>query len=148
VSAPLASDHPGLSNGYLASLKDLRADLEVEEEVVFLADALGQSLEMETVAELYQVTDALLFPSTQEGFGLPILEAGAMRVPVVLSDIPIFREVGADDASFFGLHDPPESIAERILAALAGPSSQLYRRVLREYRWEAIVNHKILPLLR
>jgi glycosyltransferase involved in cell wall biosynthesis len=147
VSAPPAADHPGLSNGYLASLQELRADLGVEEEVLFLADALGHSLELETVAELYQVTDVLLFPSTQEGFGLPILEAGAMRVPLVLSDIPIFREVGAEDAAFFGLQDPPEAIADRILAALAGPSSRLYRRVLRDYRWEAIVDRQILPLL-
>ncbi|MBV9281419.1 MAG: glycosyltransferase, partial [Chloroflexi bacterium] len=147
VSAPQAPHHPGLSDRYLDQLKGLRADLAVDEEVVFLADALGRNLEMETVAELYNVADALFFPSAQEGFGLPILEAGAMRVPVVLSDIPIFREVGGEEASFFGLPDPPELIAERLITALDSPSSRLYRRVLRDFRWDAIVNRQILPLL-
>jgi glycosyltransferase involved in cell wall biosynthesis len=35
----------------------------------------------------------LLLPSFVEGFGLPILEAMAMRTPVVASDIPVFREL-------------------------------------------------------
>ena len=148
VSAPQAPHHPGLSDRYLDRLKQLRADLDVVENVVFLADALGHTLEIETVAELYRLADVLFFPSSQEGFGLPILEAGLARVPVVLSDIPIFREVGGEDVSVFGLQDPPEAIADAILAALDNPPSRLYRRVLREYRWEAIVDRRIVPLLR
>jgi len=35
-----------------------------------------------------------LFPSLHEGFGLPILEAALRKIPMVLSDIPVFREVG------------------------------------------------------
>jgi glycosyltransferase involved in cell wall biosynthesis len=148
VSAPQAPHHPGLSDRYLDRLKALRAELGVEEEVVFLSDALGHNLETEAVAELYTLADVLFFPSAQEGFGLPILEAGLARVPVVLSDIPIFREVGGGDVSLFGLQDPPESVADRILSALDTPPSRLYRRVLREYRWEAIVDRQIVPLLR
>lgn len=148
VSAPQAPHHPGLSDRYLELLKELRASLQLEEEVVFLSDALGHNLEMETVAELYAVADALFFPSSQEGFGLPILEAGLARVPIVLSDIPVFREVGGKDVSRFGLQDPPELVADRIVAALDNSSSRLYRRVLRDFRWDAIVDRQIVPLLR
>jgi glycosyltransferase involved in cell wall biosynthesis len=35
-----------------------------------------------------------LFPSLHEGFGLPILEAALRKIPMVLSDIPVFREAG------------------------------------------------------
>lgn len=35
-----------------------------------------------------------LFPSLHEGFGLPVLEAALRGIPMVLSDIPVFREVG------------------------------------------------------
>jgi glycosyltransferase-like protein len=40
----------------------------------------------------YQAADAFLFPSVKEGFGLAVLEAMAAGLPVVTSDIPVFRE--------------------------------------------------------
>jgi glycosyltransferase involved in cell wall biosynthesis len=38
----------------------------------------------------------LVFPSLSEGFGLPVLEAMMLKIPVVCSDIPALREVGAE----------------------------------------------------
>jgi glycosyltransferase involved in cell wall biosynthesis len=147
VSGPQATHHPGLSSAYLGELKALRLELEVEEEVIFLADTLGATPNSRTVAELYSLADVLLFPSAQEGFGLPILEAGLARVPAVLSDLPIFREVGGQDTWRFDREAPADTIAAEILKALDSRPSRLYRRVLREYRWDAIVDRQIIPLL-
>jgi glycosyltransferase involved in cell wall biosynthesis len=44
---------------------------------------------------------ALVSASRDEGFGLPVVEAQALGTPVLLSDIPIFREIGGDPAGFF-----------------------------------------------
>jgi glycosyltransferase-like protein len=44
------------------------------------------------VAAWYAAADALAFPSVKEGFGLAVLEAMAARIPVVSSDLPVFRE--------------------------------------------------------
>jgi glycosyltransferase involved in cell wall biosynthesis len=39
---------------------------------------------------------ALLFPSRAEGFGLPLIEALGLGVPVIASDLPVFRELAGD----------------------------------------------------
>ena len=46
--------------------------------------------------DLYNSVDVLLFPSTNEGFGFPLVEAMATGLPIVASDIPVTREVVGD----------------------------------------------------
>ncbi|HEY5460485.1 MAG TPA: glycosyltransferase family 1 protein, partial [Deferrimonas sp.] len=50
----------------------------------------------EEIVRLFSRAKAFVFPSFAEGFGLPPLEAMAFGVPVVCSDIPVFREVYGD----------------------------------------------------
>lgn len=54
-----------------------------------------------TLSQLYRDAVAVVLPSLYEGFGLPIVEALAAGTPVICSDIPVFREVAGDDASYF-----------------------------------------------
>jgi glycosyltransferase involved in cell wall biosynthesis len=49
---------------------------------------------------LYQNARAFLFPSLDEGFGLPPLEALYFGCPVIASDIPVLRETLSSDAHF------------------------------------------------
>jgi glycosyltransferase involved in cell wall biosynthesis len=44
---------------------------------------------------------ALVSASRDEGFGLPVVEAQALGTPVLLNDIPIFREIGGAPAGYF-----------------------------------------------
>ncbi|MFC7554096.1 glycosyltransferase [Pseudoroseomonas wenyumeiae] len=46
------------------------------------------------VADLVRGARALLFPSFAEGYGLPLAEALALRVPTICSDLPALHEVG------------------------------------------------------
>jgi glycosyltransferase involved in cell wall biosynthesis len=62
----------------------------------------------EVLLALFRFADALVFPSTFEGFGIPVLEAMAAGVPVVCSDIPPLREIADGAAHFF---DPTSSPA-------------------------------------
>lgn len=54
----------------------------------------------------YRHATALVFPSYVEGFGLPLVEAMQRQLPVMASDIPVFREVGKDFIAYFKLNDP------------------------------------------
>ena len=50
---------------------------------------------------LYDRADGLIAASEDEGYGLPLIEAGARGVPVLARDIPVFREVAPDQTRFF-----------------------------------------------
>ncbi|MDX2177599.1 MAG: glycosyltransferase family 1 protein [Candidatus Sumerlaeia bacterium] len=52
----------------------------------------------EGIAELLRAADLVLFPSTAEGFGLPVLEAMACGAPLLASDIPAVREAAGPQA--------------------------------------------------
>lgn len=68
------------------------------------------------LAACYTRATALVFPSRTEGFGLPLVEALALGLPVIASDIPVFREIAGGHARFF----PPTDAA-----ALAAAVRQL-----------------------
>ena len=62
----------------------------------------------------YQNSKALLFPSTVEGFGLPIIEALKFGLPVFASDIPIHREVGSNMIDYFSIDSADELVGKLI----------------------------------
>ncbi|MDP3209106.1 MAG: glycosyltransferase family 1 protein [Rhodoglobus sp.] len=55
----------------------------------------------EQYASALQDATALVTASRDEGFGLPVVEAMALGTPVLISDTPIFREIGGEAAVFF-----------------------------------------------
>ena len=56
---------------------------------------------------------ALVTASKDEGFGIPVIEAMGRGCPAVISDMPIFREIGGEAAIYFK-NDSPESFADAI----------------------------------
>ena len=61
----------------------------------------------------YELCSLFVFPSTYEGFGIPILEAMASGRPMVLSDIPVFREI-TENRSVYFIPDDSEDMASAI----------------------------------
>src|SRR5690606_31533891 len=53
----------------------------------------------------YQNARALVFPSLDEGFGLPVIEALQNGLPVIASDIPVLREIGKDMLMYIDPYD-------------------------------------------
>jgi len=67
----------------------------------------------EELESLFSSATAMVMPSFCDGFCLPALEAMLVGLPVMLSDIPVYREVGGDAALYFEPTDP-DSIAAAI----------------------------------
>lgn len=57
------------------------------------------------VAALMQDARALLFPTLAEGYGLPALEAAALGLPVIATDLPVFREMLTDYPVYLASRD-------------------------------------------
>jgi len=152
ITGPADPHNPATAE-YYEELHSLRSDLGVDEGVIFLHDVKDRYLPAGTVTfedlrDLYAISDMLLITSTREGFCLPLLEAGAMKLPIACANVPPLPEVVGSDALLFELDEEPKSIAERILAFLEGnKSARLFRRVLSNYCWDAIYEKHLSPLL-
>jgi len=81
-------------------LMRVRAHPELNRRFFMLNDLTDGELEY-----CYKQARALVFPSHVEGFGLPIVEAMQRGLPVMASDIPVFREIGGDYCAYFDLDD-------------------------------------------
>ena len=99
------------------------------------------------LASLYNGAAAFCFPSLQEGFGLPILEAMACGCPAVISDIPAFHEVGGDAAEYF---EPcaAESLAHKMLIVLEDSERRKRLQVSGLERAETFTWHSTAKLVR
>lgn len=66
--------------------------------------------------QLYRNAACFLFPSLGEGFGLPVLESQLNDCVPLLSDLPVFREIGGDGALYYSPHDANALIDAIVLA--------------------------------
>lgn len=75
----------------------------------------------EELLQAYQTAAALVFPSSYEGFGLPILEAMACATPVICSPVSSIPEVAGEAAMLFH-PDDENDLAKQILRLLTDPN--------------------------
>ena len=147
VTGPVDPHRPG-EQAYLDRLLALRSELGLERVAWLLGAESGGGISDAAMADLYRMADLHFISSHDEGFGVPILEAAADRLPIVSANLPALREIAGDDALYFELDDPPASIAARILERLEGdPTLRLARRVRSSYTWQHVYRTHIAPLL-
>jgi glycosyltransferase involved in cell wall biosynthesis len=119
-------------------LEWLTAELRIDSIVRFLGEVAH-----EDVPSVLQSLDIFVMPSTWEGFGVSALEASAMELPVIASDVHGIPDVVARDET--GILTPPGDVAA-IADALARLMSDAELRramgtagrafVERHYRWQ------------
>lgn len=119
--------------GYAEGLRALAADLGIADDVVFVG-----RLPLEDTVCFYRAADVFVYPSLNETFGLPILEAMACGCPVVTSDVSAMPETAGGAAVLCDPHDPA-SIGRAIVEA-AGSGDRLREGGLRRagrFTWGA-----------
>lgn len=147
VTGPV-DPHDPAGPRYLESLLARRSELGLVGAARFLGVDGGEVPSDRVVADLYRISDALLLPSHEEGFGLPVLEAALHRLPIVATDLPALREVAGEAATWIDPADDPDAVARMLLERLDGDAAAtMWRRVRREYTWSAVYRDHIAPLL-
>ena len=133
---------------YFEMLKTLRSQLDLQGSVHFLAELVDSFLPDEVIADFYRIADALFFPSREEGFGIPLIEAAFSHLPAFCADIAPLRALGLEDAVFFSPDEDPAQVAVLIAEYFhSSPATRLSMRVRSSFSWDAIYRQDIAPLL-
>jgi glycosyltransferase involved in cell wall biosynthesis len=147
VTGPEGPHNPN-NQAYKEKLLSLRDQLKLQDAAHFLAEVTSEFMPNAVIADFYRLADALLFPSREEGFGIPIIEAAFSKVPVFCADIPVLCELAADDVTYFDVDAEPVEAAKQIKVRLeAEATSRWGRRAKHAYSWDQIFSIHIGPLL-
>lgn len=147
ITGPLGPHNPA-NLQYFEKLTSLRSSLNLEDAVCFLAELADGFLPDEVISDFYQLADALFLPSREEGFGIPILEAGLAGIPVFCADIPPLKDLGLSFVNYFSLDESPANIASLILEKLSTSMLFGFRvRVRSQFAWRQVYQQQIQPLL-
>ena len=147
VTGPEGPHNPA-NAAYKQKLFHLRDELNLQDTVHFLAEVTSDFMPDSVIADFYRLADALLFPSREEGFGIPIIEAGFSHIPVFCADIPVLQELGGSDVSYFEPNADPGAVAGQIIRQMEGETTSRWARHARQgYTWAQIYALQIAPLI-
>jgi len=147
VTGPLGP-HNSANRLYFEELVSLRNRLGLNHSAHFLAELTDEFIPDEVISDFYKLADALLFPSFEEGFGIPILEAGFAGIPIFCSDIPPLKKLGGDFVNYFSPEENPNLVANMMVEYFRKNKVFGMRASVREqFTWERIYLKQIAPLL-
>lgn len=124
LTAAPSVHQPDLSRQIRKRLQDEIEARDVRDTLFILTPATGAPPSTNMIRDLMFFCDVLFVPSLEEGFGLPVVEAIAARLPSVCFDLPALREAGGAAADFLPLTASDDEIAVSLLAHARNPINQ------------------------
>lgn len=88
----------GKKTRYFKEIEEYTNTKKLNNRIVYI-----ENISTDDLVGIFQNAKLFVYPSIYEGFGIPIIEAFYSRIPVVTSNIEIFKEVAGDAALFFNL---------------------------------------------
>lgn len=89
----------------------------------------------EELLSYYQNAKLFVFPSLYEGFGIPVIEAMSQNLPCVISNIPVFKEIGDDSVTYINPKSV-QSIVDGINKSLTSHEKSIEYPKLKNFSWE------------
>lgn len=142
ITGAPGAHNPG-NRRYLAELREQAAGVEG----AHLLYALGVRPTYRVVADLYALADVLVLPSANEGFGIPIVEAGLHRLPIVCTDLPTLRGLAGNDATYLRPDAGGPAIARAIATRLASDPEARLRSRAKRLAWTRVLRERVLPVI-
>lgn len=81
-------------------IKKINTHPELNRRLFYISNATD-----EEVRAFYETCSCMIFASSNEGFGLPLIEAAQHNCPIIARDIPIFHEIGGNNVFYFKSQD-------------------------------------------
>jgi len=125
--------------GYLEELTKLAEDLQISDKVQFVGRKAPEELKA-----YYQNADVFVYPSLYENFSQPILEAGAIGLPIIATEVGVAREIVKDGETGFLVQGEPMAIRERLMQMtdpdLRTSMGEAIRKVVQQnYSWDQVL---------
>lgn len=139
-------------NSYVNEIKLLIKQLLLEKNVIIIEDEIENKSSDESfkvVKDFYRLADLVINLSSFENFGLPLIEAGINKTPLIVNDLSVFKEIDNVNIHFVDIdNESPEQIASKIrLIIESNQQLGFFRKIKKNFNLEKIFVEKIIPLV-
>jgi len=137
---------------YLDYIDDIINKLGLIKNVIFLHNEVEEKyrdIEYKIVDDFYRLSDIVFFLSSYENFGLPLLESGITKTPILVSNLEVFKEIESENIFYADIeNENSQKIAEKVVNILkSNKQISFFRKVKRAYNFDSIFQTKIIPFI-
>ena len=140
------------NTSYLKEIQELINKLNLSKNIIYLhneIDSNFREIEYKIVDDFYRLSDIVFFLSSFENFGLPLLESGISKTPIMVSTFEVFKEIESENVYYADIeNESPSMLADKVNAILnQNKQISFFRKVKRLYNFDFIFQSKIIPFI-